>query len=169
KNEGPPRLLIESDYLEDQPAFSPDGKTLAFVSDRDGNANIFKIAFTPEKTVALSKAVRLTDHAGGEFRPAFSPDGKKIAFSTDWDVAPIGPPAERSRQGEIYSMDADGKNLKRLTDSPGWDGSPKWSPDGRTIYFYAKRDGKFRIWAMDQDGANQRAISAKDLTSALSP
>lgn len=169
QHEGPPRLLIESDYFEDQPAFSPDGKTLAFVSDRNGNADIFKIPFTPEKTVPLSKATRLTDHEGGEFRPSFSPDGKKIAFSTDWDVAPTGPPAERSRQGEIYTMDADGKNLKRLTNSPGWDGSPKWSPDGRTIYFYAKRDGKFRIWAMDQDGANQRAISSKDLTSALSP
>jgi len=168
KHEGAPRLLIESDYMEDQAAFSPDGKSLAFVSDRDGTADIFKISFTPEKTVPLSKAVRLTNHDGGEFRPAFSPEGKKIAFSTDWDAAPTGPPAERSRQGEIYTMDTDGKNLKRLTQSPGWDGSPKWSPDGRTIYFYAKRDGKFRIWAMDADGANQRPISPKDVT-ALSP
>jgi Tol biopolymer transport system component len=168
KHEGPPRLLIESDYFEDQAAFSPDGKTLAFVTDREGTADIFKIPFTPEKTVPISKAVRLTNHDGGEFRPAFSPDGKKIAFSTDWDAAPIGPPAERNRQGEIYTMDADGKNVKRLTSSPGWDGSPKWSPDGRTIYFYAKRDDKFRIWAMDADGANQRAISPKGVT-ALSP
>ena len=169
QHEGPPKLLIESDYMEDQAAFSPDGKNLVFVSDRDGNADIFKLPFTPQKTQSINKAMNLTHHDGGEFRPSFSPDGKKIAFSTDWDAAPTGPPAERSRQGEIYMMDADGKNLKRLTNSPGWDGSPKWSPDGRTIYFYAKRDGKFRIWAMDADGSNQRAISAKELTSALSP
>lgn len=169
QHEGSPRLLIQSEALEDQAAFSPDGKTLAFVSDRNGTADIFTIAFTPEKTQSISKAVNLTNHDGGEFRPSFSPDGKKIAFSTDWDTPPSGPPAERSRQGEIYLMDADGKNLTRLTHAPGWDGSPKWSPDGRTIYFYAKRDEKnFRIWAMDANGANPRPISPKGAT-ALSP
>ena len=168
QHEGPPKLLIESDNMEDQPAFSADGKSLVFVSDRDGSADIFRISFTPEKTQRLSKAVNLTHHEGGEFRPAFSPDGKKIAFSADWDVAPTGPPAERSREGEIYVMDADGRNFMRLTRSPGWDGSPKWSPDGQTIYFYAKRDGKFRVWAMNADGANPRPISPKGMT-ALSP
>jgi Tol biopolymer transport system component len=168
KHEGPPRLLIESENMEDQPAFSPDGKTLLFVSDRDDTADIYRISFKPERTQPLSKAMNLTHHEGGEFRPAFSPDGKKIAFSADWDVAPTGPAAERSREGEIYVMDADGKNFTRLTHAPGWDGSPKWSPDGRTIYFYGKRDDKFRIWAMDADGANPRPLSPKGLT-ALSP
>jgi len=169
QHEGPPRLLIDSDSMEDQVTFSPDGKSLAFVSDRDGTADIFVIPFTPEKTQRGGKAVNLTRHDGGELRPAFSPDGKKIAFSTDWDAAPTGPPAERSRQGEIYTMDANGKNVTRLTRAPGWDGSPKWSPDGKTIYFYAKRDEKiFRIWAMDADGTNARAISPTGMT-ALSP
>ena len=169
QHEGPPKLLIDSDSMEDQVTFSPDGKSLAFVSDRDGTADIFVIPFTPEKTQRGSKAVNLTRHDGGELRPAFSPDGKKIAFSADWDAAPTGPPAERSRQSEIYTMDANGKNVTRLTRAPGWDGSPKWSPDGKTIYFYAKRDEKiFRIWAMDADGANARAISPAGMT-ALSP
>lgn len=169
KSGGAPRLLIEDEALEDQPAFSPDGKTLAFVSDRDGSADIFVIPFEPNKTQSMKKAVNLTRHEGGEFRPAFSPDGKTIAFSADWDTPPTGPPAQRSREGEIYSMDVKGRNVRRLTTSPGWDGSPTWAHDGRTIYFYANRENKFRIWAMNPDGQNQRAISPAELYSALSP
>jgi TolB protein len=168
QHEGPPKLLIDGDEMTDQAAFSQDGKTLAFVSDHDGTADIFVMPFNPEKTQSMEKALNLTRHNGGEFRPAFSPDGKKIAFSTEWDVSPTGKPAERSREGEIYLMDADGKNIQRLTRSPGWDGSPRWSPDGRTIYFYSKRDHGFRIWAMDADGGNPRAISPKGL-EAISP
>lgn len=168
QNEGQPKLLIDSDDMEDQAAFASDGKTLVFVSDRDGTADIYVIPFSPDKTLTMQNAVNLTRHGGGEFRPSFSPDAKKIAFSTDWDVPPTGKPAERSREGEIYLMDADGKNVQRLTRASGWDGSPKWSPDGQTIYFYSKRDGNFRIWAMDADGNNQRAVSPKGL-AALSP
>jgi TolB protein len=169
KGGGAPRLLIDDEGMEDQAAFSPDGKTLAFVSDRDGTADIFTIPFEPTKTQNMKKAANLTRHEGGEFRPAFSPDGKTIAFSTDWDTSPTGPPAQRSREGEIYSMDSSGKNVRRLTTSPGWDGSPAWARDGRTIYFYAKRGDKFRIWAMNPDGTDQRAVSPAALASALSP
>jgi len=169
QHEGPPRLLFGSDNMEDQPAFSPDGKTLAFVSDRDGTADIYVAPFDPEKTRSIDRATNITRHIGGEFRPAFSPDGKRIAFSADWDVPPTGLPASRSRESDIYVMDADGKHMQRLTQSPGWDGSPKWSPDGRTIYFYSQRDGnKSRIWAMDAAGTNPRLISPKGMT-ALSP
>lgn len=172
KNGGQPRLLIDDEAMEDQVAFSPDGRTLAFVSDRDGSADIFVIPFAPDRTQTMKKAVNLTRHEGGEFRPAFSPDGKTVAFSTDWDTAPTGPAAQRSREGEIYAMDATGRNVRRLTTSPGWDGSPVWARDGRTIYFYAKRGGekeKFRIYAMNPDGQNQRAVSPAGLASAISP
>ncbi|HJR08162.1 MAG TPA: hypothetical protein VJ842_12950 [Pyrinomonadaceae bacterium] len=169
QNEGSPRLLIEDEAMEDQAVISPDGRTLAFVSDRDGSADIYLIPFKPEKTQSMKQARKLTSHAGGEFRPSFSPDAKTIAFSADWDVLPTGPAAQRSREGEIYLMDADGRNLRRLTTSPGWDGSPVWSGDGRTIYFYAKRGDKFRIWAMNADGTNARAVSPAALASALSP
>lgn len=168
QKEGPPRLLIDSPDMEDQAAFSRDGKTMAFVNDRDGTADIFVLPFKPDETQSMTTAVNLTRHAGGEFRPAFSPDGRKIAFSTEWDAPPTGKPAERSREGEVYVMDADGKNVQRLTRAPGWDGSPKWSPDGRTLYFYSKRDGNFRIWAMNADGSNPRAISPEG-SAALSP
>jgi TolB protein len=168
KNGGSPRLLIDSEAMEDQASISPDNKTIAFVSTRDGNAEIFAIPFRPSQTQTMEAAVNLTRDPGGDFRPTFSPDGKKIAFSTDRDTPPTGDPAGRDREGEIYVMDSDGKNVHRLTHSPNWDGSPAWSLDGQIIYFYAIRDKTLRIWAMGSDGSSQHAVSGAE-KYALSP
>jgi Tol biopolymer transport system component len=79
-------------------------------------------------------------------------------------------------------MDRDGSNLRRLTNAANWDGSPAWSTDGKTIFFYSGRnhtigpptspilgqEGGFEIWAMDASGANQRRITPKGV-EALSP
>ncbi len=165
---GAPKLLIDGDDMQDQVSFSPDGKRIAFVSAGASTADIYMIPFKPDTTQSMAKARNLTHHPGGEFRPAISPDGKKIAFSTDWDVAVTGLPAQRAREGEIYLMDMDGKNVERLTQSTGWDGSPVWSRDGKIIYFYSERDGDFRVWAMDANGANPRPVSPKGM-KALSP
>jgi Tol biopolymer transport system component len=159
KEGGPPKLLIDSDAMEDQPSISPDNKTLAFVSNSEGNAEIFTIPFLPGSTQSMETATNLTRNPGGDFRPAFSPDGKEIAFSTDRDTPPTGDPASRSREGEIYVMGSDGKNARRLTSLPGWDGSPVWSLDGQRIYFYALRDQVPRIWTMLADGSSPRAVS----------
>jgi TolB protein len=169
KNGGQPRLLLESDAMEDQPSISRDGKTLAFVSTRDGNADVFTIPFKPQKTQQIKKATNLTHDAGGDFRPSFSPDGKMIAFSSDRDTPPTGHPAARIRAGEIYVVNIHGQNLRRLTNSPGWDGSPTWSLDQREIYFYSSRDRRYRIWAMNQDGTSPRVISPTTSEVALSP
>jgi Tol biopolymer transport system component len=168
KNGGSPRLLIDSEAMEDQPSIAPDNKTLAFVSTRDGNAEIFTIPFRPNQTQTIETAVNLTKNPGGDFRPAFSPDGKEIAFSTDRDTPPTGEPARRRREGEIYRMGSDGGNVRRLTHSPDWDGSPAWSHDGQTIYFYSIRDKIPRIWAMRADGDSPRPISGAE-EYAMSP
>ncbi|GAA4401067.1 hypothetical protein GCM10023187_14870 [Nibrella viscosa] len=168
KKGGEPRKLIESPAMEDQPQFSPDGKTLVFVSSHSGNAEVYTIPFRPGTTQSMDKATNLTNHPGGDFRPSFSSDGRYIAFSTDRDTPPTGWAAGRQRVGEIYRMNRDGSNLSRLTTAPDWDGSPVWSADGKTIYYYARREGEQRIWAMNADGSNQRAISPKGLP-ALSP
>jgi Tol biopolymer transport system component len=173
---GDPHLLIDSSSMEDQPAFSPDGTHLAFVSTHAGNADIYLVPFRPGETLSMTNAKNLTHHPGGDFRPAFSPDGRKLAFSSDRD-APINAinPITRLRSGDIYVLDLIDERLQRLTDAPGWDGSPAWSPDGHTIVFYSQRgltatfrDPRARIWAMDADGAHQRVLTA-DETLAFSP
>jgi Tol biopolymer transport system component len=182
---GTPRLLIDSPAMEDQAAISPDGTTIAFMSSRDGNADIYTLPFDPASTQSLDKATNLTRHSGGDFRPAFSPDGRQLAFSSDRDTPTAGHPIfafTRHREGEIYVMDRDGSNLRRLTNAANWDGSPAWSPDGKTIFFYSGRnhtigpptspilgqEGGFEIWAMDASGANQRRITPEGV-EALSP
>jgi TolB protein len=80
---GSPRLLIDSEAMEEQAIISPDA--IVFVSSRDGNAQIFALPFTPMRTQTLKRARNLTRNPGGDFRPAFPPDGKTIALSSDRD------------------------------------------------------------------------------------
>ena len=182
---GDPRLLIDSDSMQDQAAISPDGRTVAFMSDHSGSANLYRMPFDPSSTQPIGRATNLTNHSSGNFRPAFSPDGRWIAFSSDRD-RPVTSnpffPFVRQREGDIYVIDLEGKNLRRLTDTPNWNGSAVWSPDGGTIYFYSGRNqktappqspilsqkGGFELWAMHADGSGQRRITPPGV-EALSP
>jgi Tol biopolymer transport system component len=181
-----PRLLIDSAAMEDQVAFSPDGRSIAFLSTASGNADIYVLPFVPQTTQNLAAATNVTNDPGGDFRPDFSPDGTRIAFSTDRDTPVSGHPIfafTRQREGDVYVMDRDGGNPRRLTATPDWDGSPEWSADGATLYFYSARpreivgpptspilgqEGGFRIWAMNADGSNPRAVTPQGV-EALAP
>jgi Tol biopolymer transport system component len=124
---------------------SPDSGvpcTLAFVSERDGNSEIYLI------NVDGTGLLRLTDDAGADVDPAWSPDGKRIAFSSD-----------RSGGLEIYIMDADGSNPVRRTYG-GWSQTPAWSADGKKIAFASVRNGERRVYVMgvDGDGTNPTLV-----------
>lgn len=185
-SEASPHLLVDSTAMEDQAAFSPGGRMLAFVSTASGNADIYTLPFDPSTAQRMDTARNLTRHDGGDFRPAFSPDGSRIAFSSDRDTPVYGHPMfsfTRQREGELYVMRRDGSDQRRLTNSTAWDGSPEWSEDGETIYFYSARprelpgpptspilgqEGGFRIWAIDADGSNPRPVTPEGV-EALAP
>ena len=126
------------------PSWSPDGSRLVFVSDRDGNSEIYVM------DVDGQNQTRLTDYDGWG-APVWSPDGSRLVFASD-----------RDGNSEIYVMDADGQNQTRLTDSDGWNGSPVWSPDGSRLAFESDRDGNSEIYVMDADGQNQTRLTDHD-------
>jgi Tol biopolymer transport system component len=166
EHNGPPKPLTRGPFMEAAPAFTPDGKSLLFVSDRDGNADILIMPFQPNDAAASEKAKNLTRNASGDYRPAVSPDGKTVAFSSDrnsWLEVMNDATRAVPFRNEIYLMNIDGSNVRRLTNVNAMSGSPAWAQDGKTIYFYSDRDGgAFRIWAMNADGTHPRALTPKE-------
>ncbi|MGB5236306.1 MAG: hypothetical protein WBM43_12690 [Flavobacteriaceae bacterium] len=168
-----PRQLVKSNSMQDQVDFSPDGKEIIFVSTHNGNADIYKLPFAPTDTLDIVQAINLTNDKGGDFRPKFSNDGKSIAFSSD-RAHPTVPLLPRlvfalQRTGDIYVMNADGSETKRLTNSENWEGSPTWSKyDQEIVYYSAKRGENFKLFKMSYTGENAKQISP-DNYSCISP
>jgi TolB protein len=103
------------------PAWSPDGRKLAFVSRRDGNSEIYVM------NADGSDQENLTRQQASDSHPSWSRDGRKLAFVS-----------RRDGNAEIYVMNADGSGLRNVTRTPWDDLDPAWSPDGRAIAFVQK-------------------------------
>jgi TolB protein len=85
----------------------------------------------------------------GDTAPAPSPDGSKIAFMSS---------SRGATNWEIWVMDTNGSNPRRLTDNGNNDGLPTWSPDGKSIAYVSDAGGVWAIWVMNADGSNQRKL-----------
>ena len=142
------------------PSWSPDGKRIAFVSNRDGHV----IGGIPTFEIYVMDAdgknqQRLTNNPHGDWNPSWSPDGKRIVFSSRRDRHFIG---DFGITEEIYVMDADGKNQQRLTNNRQNDLLPSWSPNGERIAFASDEKGNFEnfeIYVMDANGGNQQRLT----------
>ena len=81
--------------------------------------------------------------------PQISPDGKNIAFTvTESNLA------EGKSKTEVYLMDADGNNIRKLTDNPAADNHPRWSPDGKSLLFLSTRHEGLQAWLLPLDGGD---------------
>ena len=147
------------------PSWSPDGKRIVFISNRDGHVHVHG---WPTYEIYVMDAdggnqQNLTNDPNDDRNPSWSPDGKRIVFSSERDGRVMdGVPTD-----EIYVMDADGGNPQNLTNDLNEDWDPSWSPDGKRIAFSSTRDGHFigdvgitsDIYVMDADGGNQQRLT----------
>ena len=120
---------------EEYPAWSPDGKWIAYSSTHEGNQELY---------VADAEGAnhrRLTNDPAFDAHPAWSPDGRQIVCAT-------------SRWGdfEIAVIEVETGNVTRLTESRGLDDYPVFSPDGRRLAFLSNRDGNYEIYCSDAAG-----------------
>jgi TolB protein len=134
-----------------EPAISPDGKKIAFSTDRGGKPMIYVMGADG------SNPKRLTWAGNYNSTPTWSPDGSKIAFA--------GVDKEKDGTFDIFIINADGSGLQRLTSSRKTSGkwanneAPSFAPDGQRVLFASDRTGTSQLYMVNIDGTNERRIT----------
>jgi TolB protein len=157
------RRLTTNDAHDAYPAWSRDGRRLAFVSDRDNaglrgrrmNAGGGVQGAMMGMDVSVmsadgSQVKRLTQDTTSDFvsPQGWSPDGQHLLIDSERDGAM-----------EIYVLSVDGAVTRKVTDNTAWDGNSNWSPDGRQIAFRSNRTGEHTLYVMAAEGGDARAIT----------
>ena len=112
---------------------------IVFQSDRNGQFNIYVMKDDG------SHVRRLTDAPLYDYAPTWSPDGRHIAFVRDMHWGGAG----KGQQDDIFLMNADGTQLRNLTQHPKYDGGVTWAPDGKHLAFASGRSGETEIHIME--------------------
>jgi Tol biopolymer transport system component len=144
KREAMTRLLT-SQREEDSPQFSPDGKKIAFASNRSGSMEIWVCASDGSNPLQLTQAGTA---AAGSAR--WSPDSRRLVYDSNLEI-----------RGDVFIIDAEGGAPRRLTTEPSIDIVPSWSRDGAWIYFCSDRSGSRQIWKMPSAGGPAVQITRK--------
>lgn len=172
------------DVVNGQPAWSPDGRRIAFVTTRTGNR---EIAVMRDDGTEIEV---LTSQPANDQAPAWSPDGRHLVFHSERDGnfelyrleiasravtrltthdgedrfpdwSPDGRAIAFQRDGDIQVLDLGSGEVRRLTSAPELDDMPSWSRDGRRMVFMSRRDGYAAVYVMNADGSDQRNLTPK--------
>ena len=136
------QILLESPEPLLSPAWSPNGKEIAYVSFEGRNSAIYV------QDISTGKRERVAAFEGINSAPSWSPEGSRLAMTLSKDG-----------NTEIYIMSLHSKTLKRMTVHGGIDTEPTWSPDGRKLAFTSDRSGGPQIYEMDIRGGQPKRVS----------
>ncbi|MZI92762.1 Tol-Pal system protein TolB [Vibrio sp. CAIM 722] len=134
------RLVLRSKQPLMSPSWSPDGKTLAYVSFQNGRAEIYMM------NIYTGKREKVTSYPRHNGAPEFSPDGKKLALVL-------------SKTGtlQVYTLDLQSRKLTQVTHDRANNTEPFWLPDGKSLIFTSDRGGKPQIYQVNlSDGSTKR-------------
>ncbi len=147
--------VLESDEPIMSPSWSPDGKSLAYVSFENRRPEIFI------QHLATARRSKVAGFSGLNGAPSWSPDGKFIALVLSKDGSP-----------DIYTLNTATRRLKRLTKHRAIDTEPVWTRDGRAIIFTSDRSGAPQLYRISVDGGRPKRLTFEgryNSAAALSP
>ena len=164
----PKNITNSLEAIDDDPDWSPKGQKIVFTSHAVADsptdsrtAEIYEI-----DADGTGKPVRLTHNAEEERAATWSPDGKRILF-----MCRRGAPAEGGvlPTFELCVMNADGSDMRRLTNNTVPDLSPRWSPDGLQIVFHRPVGGRgqFQLFMMNANGSGEKQLTFSRVSTRL--
>ena len=146
------RKVMDDAAAATEPAFSPDGSRIAFVSTRDGQPEIYVM------DADGTGATRLTNSRAADGAPSFTADGQAVVFHS-----------RRTAHRQLFVQPITASDAIQLTQEPADNSQPSVSPDGETIAFISNRDGNDDLWLMSKDGSNQRNFTRSAQVRERSP
>jgi TolB protein len=135
--------IMESNDPIMSPAWSPDSRRIAYVSFEGNHSSIFV------QTLRTGNRVQVSNRSGVNGAPSFSPDGRKLAVTL----------SDADGNLDIYTIDINTRQAKRITMHRAIDTEGSWSPDGRYIYFTSDRSGGPQIYRVPADGGTAERVT----------
>jgi TolB protein len=139
---GPAQPVVATTREDSRGAWSPDGQTIAFNSDRSGDMNIWLYSTKD------GSARQLTRGPGGDYQPNWSPDSRQLVFFSS-----------RSGNLDIWTVEVASGKLAQLTTNPSIDVNPFFSPDGRYVAYQSDQGGRLEVWLMSANGSAPRQLT----------
>jgi len=140
----PGAVDFNSTHIDQQPVYSADGQIIAFVSTRTGFSELWM------KKISSNSLVQLTHFNGMSITyPQWSPDGNFISFNG----------FTKEGNADVFIVDLQSRNVRRVTDEKSNEVYPSWSPDSRMLYFGSNRSGAWHIWRTTITGQDPEMVT----------